>query len=511
LSVNQVQLARSLFVAGQADKALLLFQSAWKAFGSLMKPLFYDFLCDEAEALLDRGETRLAIQAWQDIATIMQADTPEHVYQRMSHCYALNTQGFGGTSEENHVFGDFHKHDLLEFFHAQLQPYFYFEIGVDQGLSLARARGKALGVDARPKLNLVVELPDTAKVLGMSSDAFFRDCAAQELAITPDFAFIDGMHLFEFALRDFMNLEKYAAPYTLVGIDDIFPCHPIQAERRRQSGAWTGDVWKIMPVLEKYRPDLTLLTLRCSTTGLLLISGLDPKNRVLEKHYDVILAEYQSDLALPDKYLQRSESIASDHPVVEELLCVLRHAKNQEFNFKQTQKWLGKLSELIVLAKADTSKNAVDLPKLKSTEFEQTELTLYWREAENDFAEINTLKKRYSLNGSLNVFSLKLPEFEHGLEGLRLDISDCEGSFFVHSLTIQNAAGDVLWDWGFDMSKIGQTNGLEFAVMPNLHQAVMVSTGDDPHFILNVPDVVLAEVSGGGVSISFAGNIINNP
>lgn len=369
LSVNQVQLARSLFIAGQTAKAMLLFQSAWKAFGSLVQPLFYDFLCDEAEAMSEKGKTLLAIQAWQDIATIMQADTPEHVYQRMSHCYAVNQQGFGGTPEENHTFGDFHKHDLLEFFCAQLKPDFYFEIGVDQGLSLARAKGKALGVDARPKLNLVVELPETAKIVGISSDAFFKRCAKHEFTQPPDLAFIDGMHLFEFVLRDFMNLEKYAAPYALVGIDDIFPCHPIQAERRRQSDAWTGDVWKIIPVLEKYRPNLTLLALRCSTTGMLLVSGLDANNRVLEDHYDEILAEYQPDLALPEKYLQRSDSIASDHPVVAGLLSVLRHARNQDFGVEQTQSLLGNLNGLISLAQADSAQIAVCSPKLRLTEF----------------------------------------------------------------------------------------------------------------------------------------------
>jgi hypothetical protein len=61
----------------------------------------------------------------------------------------------------------------------------------------------------------------------------------------PDLVFIDGMQLFEFALRDLINVERHAAPQTLVAIDDIYPCHPTQAERQRRSGAWTGDIWKV--------------------------------------------------------------------------------------------------------------------------------------------------------------------------------------------------------------------------------------------------------------------------
>ena len=205
---------------------MLHFQSAFAKGGELTQPLFYSFVSQEAEQQLQQGETPAAIQTWQDLASILQENTPEEVYHRMSHCYAVNQQGFGGEQEENQIWGDCHKHDLLEFFHTHLQPEFYFEIGVDRGLSLARAKGKALGVDARPKLNLAVDLPKHTQILGMSSDTFFRDQAELAFSTPPDLAFIDGMHLFEFALRDFMNLERYAAPYALVGIDDIYPCQP---------------------------------------------------------------------------------------------------------------------------------------------------------------------------------------------------------------------------------------------------------------------------------------------
>ncbi|MEP3349845.1 MAG: class I SAM-dependent methyltransferase [Marinomonas sp.] len=347
LAVHQIQLGKAELLAGNPEKALSLFQEAYQQYGRLTQPLFYDFLCEAAEAHLAAGETRAAIQAWQDIASILQTDTPEHVYHRMSYCYSVNKQGFGGSKEENHLHGDFHKHDLFEFFHENLQPNFYFEIGVDEGLSLARAKKKALGVDARPDLDLKVILPDTAQIMGVSSDGFFRDHAKDIFTSKPDLAFIDGMHLFEFALRDFINLEKYAAPYTLVGIDDIFPCHPIQAERRRQSSAWTGDVWKIILVLEKYRPDLTLVKLRCFTTGLLLITGLDSKNTVLQDHYDEIMADYQDGLELPDTILHRENSLSSDHPLVGVLVDVLKQARAKQASLKHTRSALKPIRTLL--------------------------------------------------------------------------------------------------------------------------------------------------------------------
>src|SRR5256885_12302956 len=43
--------------------------------------------------------------------------------------------------------------------------------------------------------------------------SFAEHDLSKELGGRPvDLAFIDGMHLFEFALRDFVNLERYCAP-----------------------------------------------------------------------------------------------------------------------------------------------------------------------------------------------------------------------------------------------------------------------------------------------------------
>jgi len=159
--------------------------------------------------------------------------------------------------------------------HRWLQPALYLEIGVDQGVSLACASGPAIGVDPRPELKLKAELPPTAHIVPSSSDAFFATQADALLHPAPELAFIDGMHLFEFALRDLLHTETHMAPWGLIVIDDIFPCHSVQAHRRRRSSSWTGDVWKLLPILRQIRPDLTLLCLNAHTTGLLLIAGLD--------------------------------------------------------------------------------------------------------------------------------------------------------------------------------------------------------------------------------------------
>jgi len=40
---------------------------------------------------------------------------------------------------------------------------------------------------------------------------------------------------------------------------------------------WTGDVWKIVPALIKFRPDLRVFTIACPPTGLTVVCGFSEK------------------------------------------------------------------------------------------------------------------------------------------------------------------------------------------------------------------------------------------
>ena len=156
----------------------------------------------------------------------------------------------------------------------------------------------------------------------MASDDFFREVAA-EAVTAPDLAFIDGMHLFEYALRDFMHIERMAKPGTLVVIDDIHPSHPAQAERERRTRVWTGDIWKLHECLAQVRPDLVLIPLDTAPTGLLLVAGLDPDNRVLWNQYNPIVRRYSAAIEPSAAVLQRTGSLPPDDPRVARALAAL--------------------------------------------------------------------------------------------------------------------------------------------------------------------------------------------
>jgi hypothetical protein len=89
-----------------------------------------------------------------------------------------------------------------------------------------------------------------------TSDEFFaRDDA---LAVFPegrvDLAFVDGLHLVEFALRDFINVERHTDWTSVIVLDGVLPRGSIEAARERgEKRVWTGDVFNVGEVLARYR------------------------------------------------------------------------------------------------------------------------------------------------------------------------------------------------------------------------------------------------------------------
>jgi hypothetical protein len=100
--------------------------------------------------------------------------------------------------------------EFLARLHERLAPPAYLEIGVRHGDSLALARGPAVGID--PAYKLRTTLPDGVRLFRETSDEYFarkrplKALGGRRVALS----FIDGMHLSEFVVRDFANVERLA-------------------------------------------------------------------------------------------------------------------------------------------------------------------------------------------------------------------------------------------------------------------------------------------------------------
>jgi hypothetical protein len=136
------------------------------------------------------------------------------------------------------------------------------------------------------------------------------------------------MHQIEFALKDFMHMERYCHAGSVVVVDDIYPAHALQGERIRQSRYWTGDVWKIINVLENVRPDLILLPLDTSPTGSLLVLGLDPQNNALWEKFDIMLDWcINFMLETPDEIVQRTKKFDPRDPLIDRIFTMIRQSR----------------------------------------------------------------------------------------------------------------------------------------------------------------------------------------
>jgi hypothetical protein len=176
--------------------------------------------------------------------------------------------------------------------HAALQPPTYLEIGIRNGDSLALSRAQSIGVD--PDFNLRAELDAPVTLARTTSDEFFaRSEPLTRFGGEPAaLSFIDGMHLFEYVLRDFVNVERHSEWWSVVVFDDILPRTVDEAARERETRAWTGDVYKILPVLARERPDLVCLRIDTEPTGLLLVLGADPSSDALASRVDALTEEW---------------------------------------------------------------------------------------------------------------------------------------------------------------------------------------------------------------------------
>jgi hypothetical protein len=184
----------------------------------------------------------------------------------------------------------------------------YLEIGVRDGGTIVNAECPSIGVD--PNFAFRVNPVGKKRALHlyqMTSDEFFRDYDPKAiLGGTVDMAFLDGLHQFEYLLRDFINTERCCSRDSVILLDDCLPRNIEMTERIHREEAradvevakwWTGDVWKVVSILRRFRPELRITPVDVQPTGSIVVSNLNPESTLLYERYFEIVDEY-ADLEL---------------------------------------------------------------------------------------------------------------------------------------------------------------------------------------------------------------------
>ena len=186
--------------------------------------------------------------------------------------------------------------ELLTRVHRELRPRTYLEIGVHTGDSLTLVQPETLAIGIDPVASIRRPINRSAQLFFKTSDEFFASNNVKDLLGNRpvDLAFIDGMHLFEYALRDFRNVEASCGPDSVVLMHDCYPKSAAHASRHRQQREWTGDTWKLVLCLMEYRPDLSVHTITVGASGMSIIRGMNPNlvDNPLHTKYDEIVNKY---------------------------------------------------------------------------------------------------------------------------------------------------------------------------------------------------------------------------
>ncbi len=171
----------------------------------------------------------------------------------------------------------------------------YLEIGVQRGFIFFRIKSTfKIAVDPGFEFgkmktwNKVFNFPYNLfnKYFETTSDDFFLKNAKQVFEKTkPDLIFIDGMHEYQYALRDIENSLRYMTDNGVIVVHD---CNPKTKEagssfkefsENNYEGLWNGDVWKAILHLRSTRQDVNVFVLDCDH-GLGIITKGTPESKL---------------------------------------------------------------------------------------------------------------------------------------------------------------------------------------------------------------------------------------
>ncbi len=131
-----------------------------------------------------------------------------------------------------------------------------------------------------------------------------------------------------------------------------------------------------------------------------------------------------------------------------------------------------------------------------------TLLTLYWCYEGVGYNENDTVKKKVTLDGKVFSFTLTLPN-DVDINGLRLDIAGCPGYFFIHELSLKNAANELLWAWDLNPATLRNSADITYFAIDGHPYAGLLSTSHDPRFELPISVDCMKQLPGAEVHIVF--------
>lgn len=124
-----------------------------------------------------------------------------------------------------------HRLDIIEHFIKKNNYKSYLEIGCGKNEVFSKINIKKIGVD-----------PNSGGTVRLTSDDFFKINKEKF-----DIVFIDGLHTYDQVKQDIINSLEVLNNNGVILIHDCLPEKIWEQNVPRMNGAWSGDVWKVIP------------------------------------------------------------------------------------------------------------------------------------------------------------------------------------------------------------------------------------------------------------------------
>ena len=121
--------------------------------------------------------------------------------------------------------------DIIEHFIKKNNYKSYLEIGCCKNEVFSKINIKKVGVD-----------PNSGGTVRLTSDNFFKTNKEKF-----DLVFIDGLHVYDQVKQDIINALEVLNNNGVILIHDCLPEKIWEQNVPRMNGAWSGDVWKVIP------------------------------------------------------------------------------------------------------------------------------------------------------------------------------------------------------------------------------------------------------------------------
>ncbi|MDO3387340.1 hypothetical protein QWI17_15980 [Gilvimarinus sp. SDUM040013] len=127
------------------------------------------------------------------------------------------------------------------------------------------------------------------------------------------------------------------------------------------------------------------------------------------------------------------------------------------------------------------------------------EAKLYWATKSEGFSESKTSTDTLNLDGRSQVLRLPIASADQTVTALRFDVANRPGCFDIESMTVLQVNGEVLWRWDHTREAL---SGIRNATLVLDGRSCLLSRGNDPQLVLNLPEPALC--AGGELKVRLS-------